>query len=621
MSVSVSYPGVYVEEFTPGAPIAGVGTSVAGFVGTAAKGPIATPTRVQSWDAFVSTFGGFPESAPPSWLACGVYGYFLNGGTDCYVLRVATGRAAQADLDSRVAGSPAPALMVEARNEGVAGNALSVQAADSSRLATHLRQAAVGAAGTAGPAATPPTTLALHRSETSVSAQPDASAITVASSAGFAARDSIALSPPPGGNEAPIPAMVRAVPSADTIRLVAPLPTGTNVANWSARTGDVVPGQTVLRVDVPAGLTLSQAVPGGSTVSLTSGQTGEVGTVATAGGDTVTLAASLTNRFPLDASAPPATLASLEFDLVVTDSGPARADVRRAVHECPPSRLRGDGRAVDACDRTYAGHRAPRRGCAPQAGHVPADRRRRRRPRGRLGPAAERPGRPAGPVAPVRGDLAGEHPGCGGRRRAAGGRNPLRVDVQPVRRAGHRAWPRPGRRAGATRPGALGAGLRGAVLPVDQRARPAHRSAEHVAALGPRHRGVRPDRRHPRRAQGTREPSAARGTGSRAPADGHRTESAQPRRRQRHPGVPGAGAAGRLGARTTAGSLDRNWQYVNVRRLFLFLEQSIQQGIRWAVFEPNDLGLWQRLKRTIGEFLTRVWRDGALFGATAEEAF
>ena len=65
----------------------------------------------------------------------------------------------------------------------------------------------------------------------------------------------------------------------------------------------------------------------------------------------------------------------------------------------------------------------------------------------------------------------------------------------------------------------------------------------------------------------------------------------------------------------------RNWQYVNIRRLFLYLEESIQEGIRWAVFEPNNLSLWQKLKRTITDFLTRAWRDGALFGAKAEEAF
>jgi hypothetical protein len=73
------------------------------------------------------------------------------------------------------------------------------------------------------------------------------------------------------------------------------------------------------------------------------------------------------------------------------------------------------------------------------------------------------------------------------------------------------------------------------------------------------------------------------------------------------------------GARTTA--TDTNWQYVNIRRLFEYLEESIQEGINWAVFEPNNLELWQKLKRTISDFLTRAWRDGALFGATAGDAF
>jgi phage tail sheath protein FI len=73
------------------------------------------------------------------------------------------------------------------------------------------------------------------------------------------------------------------------------------------------------------------------------------------------------------------------------------------------------------------------------------------------------------------------------------------------------------------------------------------------------------------------------------------------------------------GARTTA--RDTNWQYVNIRRLFLYLEESIEEGIRWAVFEPNNLSLWQKLRRSITDFLIRAWRDGALFGATREEAF
>jgi hypothetical protein len=81
----------------------------------------------------------------------------------------------------------------------------------------------------------------------------------------------------------------------------------------------------------------------------------------------------------------------------------------------------------------------------------------------------------------------------------------------------------------------------------------------------------------------------------------------------------GGGRPKVMGARTTA--TDLNWQYVNVRRLFLFVEESIQEGIKWAVFEPNDLGLWARLRRTIRAFLYQQWVNGALFGATADDAF
>lgn len=74
------------------------------------------------------------------------------------------------------------------------------------------------------------------------------------------------------------------------------------------------------------------------------------------------------------------------------------------------------------------------------------------------------------------------------------------------------------------------------------------------------------------------------------------------------------------GARTLADA-SSIWRYVNVRRLLLFVEESIQEATRFAVFEPNDLSLWQTVKRQITEFLTRVWRSGALFGASPAEAF
>jgi Bacteriophage tail sheath protein len=73
------------------------------------------------------------------------------------------------------------------------------------------------------------------------------------------------------------------------------------------------------------------------------------------------------------------------------------------------------------------------------------------------------------------------------------------------------------------------------------------------------------------------------------------------------------------GARTL--SSDPSWRYLNVRRLFNFVEKSIDNGTQWVVFEPNDLDLWERVKRNISAFLIRVWADGALFGATPGDAF
>jgi phage tail sheath protein FI len=73
------------------------------------------------------------------------------------------------------------------------------------------------------------------------------------------------------------------------------------------------------------------------------------------------------------------------------------------------------------------------------------------------------------------------------------------------------------------------------------------------------------------------------------------------------------------GARTI--SSDSSWKYINVRRLFIFVEESIDEGTQWVVFEPNDEPLWARVRQTITNFLTTVWRNGMLQGATDDEAF
>jgi phage tail sheath protein FI len=73
------------------------------------------------------------------------------------------------------------------------------------------------------------------------------------------------------------------------------------------------------------------------------------------------------------------------------------------------------------------------------------------------------------------------------------------------------------------------------------------------------------------------------------------------------------------GARTL--SSDPEWRYINVRRLFNYVSQTLMEGTQWSVFEPNDERLWLKLRASVSNFLTMMWRGGALFGTSAEQAF
>ncbi len=73
------------------------------------------------------------------------------------------------------------------------------------------------------------------------------------------------------------------------------------------------------------------------------------------------------------------------------------------------------------------------------------------------------------------------------------------------------------------------------------------------------------------------------------------------------------------GARTI--SSDPEWKYVNVRRLFIYLEHTLDKGSQWAVFEPNNERLWANVRRMLEDFLLVLWRDGALLGEKPEDAF
>jgi phage tail sheath protein FI len=115
MPTPLTYPGVYIEELSSGVrTITGVSTSIATFVGWAAKGPTDRAQRIQSWADFERLYGGLDRRSD---LSYGVYFFFLNGGQDAYIVRLAA-----ADASAASASVPSPAMTAKAKNAGIWGN-------------------------------------------------------------------------------------------------------------------------------------------------------------------------------------------------------------------------------------------------------------------------------------------------------------------------------------------------------------------------------------------------------------------------------------------------------------------------------------------------------------------
>lgn len=612
MAVQVSYPGVYIEEFAPGAPIQGVGTSTAAFIGTAATGPIDEPVLIQSWDAFVERFGDVITEAPTSHLAPAVFGFFINGGTACYVVRIGTGEASEADLDSRQGGgTPDPALVARAVAEGPSGDNISVQVIDSSRLETFLDNA--GEADT---------DLGAHHAETNISAvSPDRTTLTVSDNAGFAPGDRVLLENAPDDATA----IVDSTQSTDTIVLLAPISGSADFSGGTVRSADWAPGDRRLRLAVPSSINLSQALPRGSTVSIAGpgGAAAEIHVVASSGGDVITLTTGLTGARSLDNSGDLPRVASLEFDLVVSDSGTGDSETFErlsmgAQHpaywagtvvseivsvlepDTPPAPAPDDPRPAAGVYNLAGGVADDRSGAVADLVTDPDATLDLLRPHDEVSlvaiPGVTEAGVQQAIIAHcesmqdrfgILDSIPGAEPGNGVRDQFA--------DVRSER--GYAALYYPWIQARNTATGQIellppSGHIAGIYARIDQQ-RGVHKAPANTnirGALG-LERLLTNDEQGPLNLMGI---NVLRSFPTQA-----------------QPLV--------WGARTTA--TDRNWQYVNVRRLFLFLEESIEEGIQWAVFEPNNLQLWQKLKRTITEFLTRVWRDGALFGEGPDDAF
>ena len=616
MTVQVSWPGIYVEEFTPGAPIAGVPTSVGAFIGTAAMGPINTPTKITSWDQFQSVFGGFIATPPQTYLPAAVYGFFLNGGTECYILRNSIGAQASVLLPDRGTGT---ALVATANAEGRAGDYVTVTVSESSRLTQML--AAIPVAQTKLSVAS--------FNATGVTSDPTRTQLTFkVNNPGFAANDRVQVTG--GGNTAT--AVIASVQVAQagtsyttTLTLGVPLTFDLSGSGGTVRSDDLQIGQKTLRIINP-GLALNQALPAGTLISITLGATGEDQTVYTAGGDTITLASGLTNGYSLGGATLP-QIQSLEFDIAV--NGGAE---RFPLLSMNPLNLRYWANAVNGVSQ-FITLALPTTPAAP----APADPRPRANttanPFYQLANGADddrtealnqivvNPTNYLDMLNPYPVNLV-SIPGvtdtnvqqqlvayCGGRQDrftildgpaidATPGYTNLQTQFSFARdSSGYGAlyfpwiqvvnpltgvtefWPPSGHIMGVY-------GQTDALFGVDKA--PANMPV--VGAIGLQYRLTDQD-------QG---PLNLLGINILRIFPGQSTPLV-------------------WGARTT--STDSDWQYVTTRRLFIYVEQSIEAGIRWAVFQPNNQALWKKLIRTITAFLTPLWQDGALFGDTAAQAF
>jgi len=629
MATQVSYPGIYIQEFTPGAPIQPVGTSTGAFIGTAIMGPVNTPTFLTSWDEFQTVFGGLIAEASNvsiltrSYLAPAVYGFFLNGGTGCYVVRAVpsaiTTLMATADLPITAAvPSPVPTdLVVTAIAEGSIGNSISITAADSSRLAAMLSAAALVVPATVPLIATATVlTVTLPSGYTAAqlnAAFPSGSKATVSGGGLTETVIVAATSITAGVAEITIdsPGLVNAYNTATTVTATL----GPTLQVPAALTAGLLSFQVTL--PYPSTFVLSQALPTGAVIEVSEGGSSEFVTVAAAGPVTpgvglITLTTALQGNYGAGAS-----VASMEFNLTVTGATTEPTQMYLSMNQLHPGYW----------------------GTAFQSQYVT------------LSLPTTPPTYPAIPVVP-------DPNPAPGMVALKGGQDDNRVEdlsdietnptfylnlLAQLQDVDIIAFP------GITNANAQQAlithceTLRNRFAVLDA----APDSSVGYTGLQTQYGQVRtPDGFAAIYFPWIQVVNPLTGVTEYWPPSGHMMGiyalTDQNRGVYKAPAnVPIQGALGLQslladadqgplnllginilrvfpeqsqplvwGARTT--STDSDWLYINVRRLFIYLEQSIEQGIRWAVFEPNNPMLWGKLSRTITEFLNRVEGDGGI---------
>jgi uncharacterized protein len=616
MATQFTYPGVYIQEFTPPAPIQPAGTSTAAFIGPTAMGLLNTPTKVTSMDEFIASYGSEPLDGFYLWYA--VQGFFLNGGQVCYIVRASNGTYATMFLTDS---SPATnnLISVQALQLGNPSPAIAVSTSAASLFSGSVyRPTDVGYTVTA--------TNEVTLGDNSLAAQ-------------FRPSDSVNLGAAVGDYSI-ARILPGSGPGSTRFRFNNVLNAALN-STGTLRLSDYMPGAQTLRLAytgntaIPAGL----LVPG-TMLSFTQGANKDTQMVNTVQAEYLgTSTPSVTYRVTLRrglaigiSETAAATVQSQEFSLTVTQGSSNTVYPNLSIDPTHP-RYYPQIVAADQNAIVSVTPVSPAPSSAPPL-NLPAV----------VTNAPLNPGtnESLASLAPA------DYLNALATLEQVNDVNQIAIpdctifstnsDVQAVQQGLITHCEQLGNRFAVldSQPGL--APFTGSYTIESQRA--TLDSARGYAALyypWLSILGVRPG-------PPILVPPSGHICGIMASVDASRGVYKAPAN------VPVAGALGLertlsdadqgqlnilgincmrvfpgnsvplvWGARTT--SPDTNWQYVNVRRLFLFLETSIRSGIQWAVFEPNTTGLWSKLNRTLTAFLTQVWRDGGLFGDTAAQAF
>jgi phage tail sheath protein FI len=602
-------PEVYIEEFEPAAPIAGVGTSTAAFLGPCTQGPLNTPTKLTSWDQFTSRFGKEPVTGFYLWYA--VRGFYENSGKTCYLTRVSNATYSKMTLND---GAAQPTLIVQALQAGVLSPSLSITV-DANIHTVDAPAKLYRPTGTIAGAAGGTRIITL----------------TAASDAEkFRPGDRLSWT---GAAAADDGATVARVNGA-TLEVLNPL--SQNYAAGTMRLLDPTVGSEVLRVEGGAALApgmvlvLNQTAPAvvNNTVIVKSVIAERINGALTT--YRITLRKGLTTAFVFGAGGGGVSAQSQEFNLTVT---PATGSPQ--VHDklgMDPEHPRYYAKIINGID-PYVTVTAvdPPNTTAP-----PNNRPATLAITAMLNGAADNPATltaanyqsalaqleaiddiniiaiPDRQDATVQGALIAHCENLMDRFAvldAARGLPPFGTGSVDTQRAGltsnrgYAAFYYPWLTVTDS------AGVKTINVP----------PSGHIAGIYARTdqaRGVH-------KAPAGNEATVSGALGVERAITHTEQESLNPNGINVIRLFFAGGRPTVWGARTTASGYggNANWQYVNIRRLFLYLEESIQEGLRGAVFEPNNTQLWQKLKRTLTDFLTRSWREGALFGEKADKAF